>query len=116
MVLYKIFDPPEILMVPILLMQGGIVSMDFFPFSNSFLRIQPTAVYIDLRRNLIEFLSPGFYRTLECRRSMYSDMHPGTFPEAKEDLPASEHPQGSSRRMTAALVLAEVFSRNVSHT
>jgi hypothetical protein len=31
--------PPEILMVQIFLIQGGIVLMDFFPFSNSFLRI-----------------------------------------------------------------------------
>ena len=102
--------PAEILMVPILLIQGGIVLADSFPLANSFLRIQPTAVYIDLCRNLIEFLSPGFYRTLECRRSMHSDMHPDTFPEAKEDLPASEHLKGSSRTMIPGQLLAKVFS------
>jgi hypothetical protein len=102
--------PPEILMVPILLMLGGIVLMDFFPFSNSFPHIQTSAVYIDLCRNLIEFLSRGFYRTLECRRSKHPDIHSSTFPEAKVDLPALEHLKGSSLTMTSAQLLAEVFS------
>jgi hypothetical protein len=97
-------------MVPIILIRGGMVLTDFLPLLNSFLHIQTIAVYIDLRRNLIDFLSPGSYRTLECRRSTHSDIHPGTFPEAKVDLPASEHLNGSSRTMIPGQLLAEVFS------
>ena len=102
--------PPEILMVPILLMQGGIVLTESFPLSNSFPHIWPIAVYIVLRRNLIEYLSRGFDRTLECKRSTHPDIHSGTFPEAKVDLPALEHLKGSSRTMTPGQLLAEVFS------
>jgi hypothetical protein len=103
-------QPPVILMVPIFLIQGGIVLTDFFSFSNSFLRIQPIAVCIELCRNLIESLSREFCHTLECRRSIHSGIHSGTFPEAKVDLPALGHLTGSSRTTIPRQLLAEVFS------